>query len=158
MLSYAWSKIPEVRLVQIMPSGEVKMLVPPTATNRPLPYVTPFRSICVPELAAIHVTASDEVRTRPASPTATKEPFPYVTAVNKPGAPESAGFQETPSLELRMLALPKKSTSPTATKVPLPYVTAFSSAADPEFALVQFVPAEYRITPDAPTATKVPLP
>ena len=69
--------VPEVLLVQVVPSEEVRMVPDlPTVTKSPFPKVTPLRSTFVPEVLEVHVVPSDEVRMVPDLPTVTNLLFP----------------------------------------------------------------------------------
>ena len=53
-----------------------------TATNNPLPYVTPYQLLSAAEVRLVHVIPSGLVITRlpePENATATNKPLPYVT-------------------------------------------------------------------------------
>ena len=69
-----------VRLVQVIPSGEVMTRLPvpdvETATKRPLPYPTPTSQRVWPEVRFVHARPSEEVSMVPPSPTAMNWPPP----------------------------------------------------------------------------------
>ena len=76
--SYLSFCVPEVLSVQVIPSGEVRMVPKkPTVTKSPFPEVTPLRYFDVPEVLLVHEFPSGEVRIIPERlPTVTKSPFP----------------------------------------------------------------------------------
>src|SRR5213592_3673783 len=119
--------------VQMKPSVDVTTLVPPTATNEPLPKATPDRGRVAVGLRSNQTAPSVEVRILPAfcgavvfvyDPTATKRPAPYVTPNKLAVGKESDLVHVTPSGELAMAPVPETtSCNPTATSVPLPKAT-----------------------------------
>ena len=63
---------PEVRTVQVAPSGEVTIVPPcPTATNIEFAYQMPQMPSAVPEARAVHVEPSGEVKIVPPAPETT---------------------------------------------------------------------------------------
>jgi len=63
--------VPDVRGVQVVPSGDVKMVpVSPTATNRVPVQVTPLKLLVVPDVRGVHDARSVEEIIVPLSPTA----------------------------------------------------------------------------------------
>jgi hypothetical protein len=74
------SVIPEVLLVQMIPSGEVRTTPEfPTAASCPAPCPWPvqtiaFKHVVVPEFLIVHVSPSGDVHRAPFSPTATSCP------------------------------------------------------------------------------------
>jgi len=66
--------VPEVLLVQEVPSGEVRMVPElPSVTKSPFPEVTPLRYSHFPEVLLVHEIPSEEVRIVPEFPTDTKD-------------------------------------------------------------------------------------
>src|SRR5882762_3246339 len=119
---------PLVRLVQVMPSGEVRTVpLTPTATN------------CIP----VHVTPSGEVKMSAKSPTTTNcDPVQVTPFCVKIGAERCVHC--TPSLEVRMVL------SPTATSVLPDHATAFSCPPGPCARAVQMPPPPPPPTPPPP--------
>ena len=66
--------VPEVLSVQVVPSGEVRMVPDsPTVTKSPFLEVTPLRYTHVPEVLSVQVVPFKEVRIVPEFPTETKD-------------------------------------------------------------------------------------
>src|SRR6266496_151277 len=101
--------VPEPDGIQALPSADVITLVPPTATNMPLPKATADNGGVAAELRSSQVTASAEVRILPAfcavtvlvyDPTATNCPAPCAIP-DKVAVGMGAGLlQVTPSVDL----------------------------------------------------------
>src|SRR5712664_3748680 len=63
-----------------IPPVELRITLPPVATNRPSPYATPNNQLLVGLASDTQLTASVEVRIVPHSPTATYFPPPQHTS------------------------------------------------------------------------------
>jgi hypothetical protein len=101
------------------------MTLIPTATNKPLAYVTPYRVFKISEVCVVHVTPSGLVTIVPSKPTATNKPLAYVMPYRVLVVPEVCVVHVTPSGLVTIV--PSK---PTATNISEPsakiaYVTAF---------------------------------
>src|SRR5688572_24082263 len=110
------------------PSVELTTLVPPTATNIPLPKATPDKGGVAVEPRSDQAAPSAEVTILPVLrvafvyvPTATNRPAPCATPEKLAAGKKFGLVQVTPSGEVAMAPLPEiTSCAPTATKVPLP--------------------------------------
>ena len=88
-------EVPEVLEVQVVPSGEVR-IVPerPTTTKVLFPYAPPLSFSVVPEVLEVHVVPSDEVRIVPLSPTPTNNGLEVVVVVVVESIDSSFSAQE----------------------------------------------------------------
>src|SRR6266513_671315 len=112
---------PLVRLVQVIPSGEVRTVpLTPTATNCIPDQVRPASKFVVPDVRAVHVAPSGEVRMVPVAPTATMILGDAATACRSLELVVLRAVQVTPSGEVRMSAK-----SPTTTNCDPVQVTPF---------------------------------
>jgi len=74
---------PEVLSVQVIPSGEVRMVPKkPTVTKSPFPEVTPLRYFDVPEVLLVHEVPSGEVMMVPEFPTPTNNTLEVVVELS----------------------------------------------------------------------------
>jgi hypothetical protein len=153
--------VPEVWVVQVTPSGEVRIVplgerldpLNPTATNCVPDQVTLLRPFVVPEIRVVHATPSGEVRIVPEAPTATN--FVPDQATPRSGFSEDCAVQLAPSDDVRISPSPATAVlCPTATNLAPDHATPPSPAVTPVVVEVQAKPSEeVRIVLSLPPAT-----
>src|SRR5690606_19086373 len=96
------AEVPDVRVVQAFPFGEVKIVpVAPTAAYEAPPHAIPNREL-VEEETRVHAVPSGEVKLSPPAPTPTNCVAVHAAPRNACVAPETLSVQVTVSAEVRM--------------------------------------------------------
>lgn len=134
------------REVQVMPSGEVRMIELPTAAHWVLEQVIPLRALAIPEGRGVQVKPSGEVRIVPEAPTEINCVPDQATPYKIMSVPDVREVHVTLVGEVRIVP-----TLPTATQREVEQATAFKLLDVTESAVTEKLVLEITLPPEVLT-------